>query len=104
MQLVVRSSLAIKGIMIEGGVIDADYRGEIKLVVRNQSAERIIIKGRGKAIAQMMIIKIALLEVIEVSELDQTERLGGFGSIDCQEMPKVELSVIVKKREQHPKA
>ena len=75
-----RSSLAKKGLKTAGGVIDAGYRGEIQVVLWNISKEEIRI-SRGERIAQLMILPIATPAVLEVTELDSTDRgAKGFGS------------------------
>ena len=77
-----RSGLAIKkGISIVNapGTIDADYRGEICVILVNLSTEDFIVED-GERIAQMVIARCeqALLEPVD--ELDQTQRgAGGFG-------------------------
>lgn len=77
-----RSGLAIKhGISLINapGTIDADYRGEIGIIVVNLSNESFEIKD-GERIAQMVIAKHEVAEWNEVEVLDQTERgEGGFG-------------------------
>lgn len=77
-----RSGLAAKhGITVlnSPGTIDADYRGEIKIVLVNLSNENFTIK-HGERIAQMVIAKHETVEFSEVSEVSQTERgEGGFG-------------------------
>jgi dUTP pyrophosphatase len=61
------------------GTIDADYRGEIKIILINLSAETQIITG-GDRIAQMIIQKVEKAEWKEVEEINLTERnVGGFG-------------------------
>ena len=77
-QLAARSSLAIKEITVEAGVIDADFRGEIKLLLRNQGRSEFKEKKGGKAIAQLLLIRITSPIFEEVTELDSTERKGGF--------------------------
>lgn len=75
-----RSSLAKRGVKTAGGVIDAGYRGEIHIVVWNISSEPVFLK-RGDRIAQLLILPIATPAVVEVSELDSTDRgEKGFGS------------------------
>jgi dUTP pyrophosphatase len=78
-----RSGLAInKGITLlnSPGTIDADYRGEIKVIVANLSQEDFVISN-GDRIAQMVISKHELAEWIEVDQLMETGRgPGGFGS------------------------
>ena len=77
-----RSGLAIKkGITVlnSPGTIDADYRGEICVILVNLSAEDFEITD-GERICQMIIAQHAQAEWIEVSELGQTDRgAGGFG-------------------------
>jgi len=78
-----RSGLAIRhGITLLNtpGTIDADYRGEIKVIVINLGSEDFVIK-RGDRIAQMVICPVVKVELQEVEELSSTERSdGGFGS------------------------
>lgn len=78
-----RSSLSSKfGISLANcvGVIDSDYRGEIKVPVINHSKEPYVIRD-GERIAQMVILPIVLPTFCEVNELSETERAdGGFGS------------------------
>jgi dUTP pyrophosphatase len=77
-----RSGLAInQGITLlnSPGTIDADYRGEIALIVINLGEEPFIIK-RGMRLAQMIIQKICRLDWVETAELTNTSRgSGGFG-------------------------
>ena len=62
------------------GTIDADYRGEIKILLVNLSQEPYTIKP-GERIAQMIIAQHAQADWLIVSDLDATERdAGGFGS------------------------
>lgn len=76
-----KSSVGVKGgIKTIGGVIDAAYRGEILVGLVNLSQEPYIIE-KGSKIAQLLIQKVELPVVCEVSELDDTIRgTGGFGS------------------------
>jgi dUTP pyrophosphatase len=77
-----RSGLAIKyGItcLNTPGTIDADYRGEIKIILINLSNEQQIIQP-GDRVAQMIIQKTERALLVEVTELKETERsAGGFG-------------------------
>ena len=77
-----RSGLALKhGITVlnSPGTIDADYRGEIGVVLINLSQDDFIIQD-GERIAQMVIAKHENADFIEVETLDDTERgAGGFG-------------------------
>lgn len=62
------------------GVIDSDYRGEMKTPVINLSDKPYTIND-GDRIAQLVIMPIACAKFVEVDELDETERnQGGFGS------------------------
>lgn len=78
-----RSSLSTKfGISLANcvGVIDSDYRGEIKVPVINHSNELYTIHN-GERIAQMVILPVVLPTFTEADELSETERAdGGFGS------------------------
>lgn len=78
-----RSGLAAKkGITVLNapGTIDADYRGEIGVILVNLSNEDFTIEN-GERIAQLVIAKHERAEWIEVSELSETDRgAGGFGS------------------------
>lgn len=78
-----RSGLAAKhGVTVlnSPGTIDADYRGEIGVILVNLSQEIFTIK-HGERIAQMVIAKHEQPELVEVEELTSTDRgAGGFGS------------------------
>jgi dUTP pyrophosphatase len=78
-----RSGLAIKkGITVlnSPGTVDADYRGEIGVILVNLSNEDFTIND-GERIAQLVIAKHERAEWISVQELNETERgAGGFGS------------------------
>ena len=77
-----RSGLAIKhGVTVLNtpGTIDADYRGEICVILVNLSAQPFTVND-GERIAQMVIARHEQPLLVEVTELDQTERgAGGFG-------------------------
>jgi len=77
-----RSGLALKkGITVLNapGTVDADYRGEVGVLLINLSAEEFIVND-GERIAQMVIARHEQAEFIEVEELDETERgAGGYG-------------------------
>lgn len=77
-----RSGLALKkGIVVfnSPGTIDADYRGEICVILANMSNEPFVVND-GERIAQMVIAKHEQPELIKVDILDETERgTGGFG-------------------------
>ena len=62
------------------GTIDADYRGEVMVPLINHGREPFVVE-RGTRIAQMVVLPVPAVEVLEVEELDATERgTGGFGS------------------------
>jgi dUTP pyrophosphatase len=78
-----RSGLAYKhGVTVlnSPGTIDADYRGEIGVVLINLSDKNVEIND-GERIAQMVVAKFEQISFIEVTQLSETERgAGGFGS------------------------
>ncbi len=76
-----RSGLAYKhGIFVNAGVIDYDYRGEIGIVIYN-SADYIFTIHKGDRIAQGIMERISRPSILQVTELNETERgTGGFGS------------------------
>jgi dUTP pyrophosphatase len=78
-----RSGLAYKkGITVlnSPGTIDADYRGEIGVILVNLSEEEFVIEN-GERVAQLVIAKYEQAQWIEAENLDETDRgAGGFGS------------------------
>ena len=78
-----RSGLAAKhGVtcLNSPGTIDADYRGEVKVILINHGPEAFVIR-RGERIAQMVIAPVTQAVWVEVDALDETVRgAGGFGS------------------------
>jgi len=77
------------------GVIDGDYRGQIGVVLHNFGKEQYQIKHLQK-IAQFLIIKTAMPTVVEVAELEETQRgEGGFGSTD----KGLRLTEVIKKHD-----
>lgn len=80
-----RSGLALKHgltVLNTPGTIDADYRGEIQVILINLSADPFIIE-RGLRIAQMLIapiVRVTWKEIDSHDDLRQTIRQGGFGS------------------------
>ena len=78
-----RSGLAAKhGVTVcnSPGTVDADYRGEIKVILVNLSKDKFVVYP-GERIAQMVIAKYEKIEWEEVDQLSETERgAGGFGS------------------------
>lgn len=81
-----RSGLAAKhGLQVLNapGTIDEDYRGEVKVILINHGEEPFMVKP-GMRIAQMVIAPVIRAVLVEVSDLDETERAeGGFGSTGC---------------------
>lgn len=68
------------GIQVGAGLIDSSYRGEVGVLLYNLSNSPVDIKA-GERIAQLVIVPICLTEMVQVDELDETERGdGGFGS------------------------
>ncbi len=78
-----RSGLAAKNqisVLNTPGTIDADYRGELNVILINLSNKTFTVKN-GERIAQMVLCPIAKAELKEVYNLDSTDRgTGGFGS------------------------
>eukprot|EP00188_Purpureofilum_apyrenoidigerum_P004215 Plantae.Rhodophyta-Purpureofilum_apyrenoidigerum.ctg46445.p1 GENE.Plantae.Rhodophyta-Purpureofilum_apyrenoidigerum.ctg46445~~Plantae.Rhodophyta-Purpureofilum_apyrenoidigerum.ctg46445.p1 ORF type:complete len:183 (+),score=24.70 Plantae.Rhodophyta-Purpureofilum_apyrenoidigerum.ctg46445:31-549(+) len=76
-----RSGLAVRhGIHVGAGVIDADYRGSVGILLFN-FGQKVFCVRTGDRIAQLIIEKIALPEVIETDDLESSVRGdGGFGS------------------------
>jgi dUTP pyrophosphatase len=76
-----RSSMAKKGVKTAGGVIDAGYRGEIQIVMRNLTATEFRF-AKGERIAQLLILPCFTPAVIESDTLGEetTRGAGGFGS------------------------
>ena len=77
-----RSGLAIKNgitVLNTPGTIDADYRGEVKIILINLSDTDFVINS-GERVAQIIFAKCEQMEVINVETLSETERgAGGFG-------------------------
>jgi dUTP diphosphatase len=82
-QLRPRSGLALKSgvtILNSPGTIDADYRGEVKVLLVNLGAEPFVVR-RGECIAQLVVTRVEHVRLEPVSELGGTSRgEGGFGS------------------------
>lgn len=79
-----RSGSAIKqglSIVNAPGLIDSGYRGELKVILINLDPHETIEIKAGDRIAQLVVIKVEQLQLVEKAELDDTERgTGGFGS------------------------
>jgi dUTP pyrophosphatase len=78
-----RSGLALRhGVTVLNapGTVDADYRGEVQVLLVNHGSERFAV-SRGMRIAQMIIAEVARAALVEHAELSETTRgAGGFGS------------------------
>ena len=85
-----RSGLALKhGVtcLNTPGTIDADYRGEVKVILANLGAEPFEVK-RGERIAQLVPAEVTVARFLEVETLDETARgAGGFGSTGRHSLP-----------------
>lgn len=79
-----RSGMALKrglSIVNTPGLIDAHYRGELKVILINLDAHQSVSIERGDRIAQLVIQQVPQVRLAEVDELDETDRgAGGFGS------------------------
>ena len=82
MQIVSRSGLSCDGVVVANapGIIDSDYRGEVKVILHNQS-NRARAVSKGQRIAQGYIVPVISVDFLMVDELNKTERgSNGFGS------------------------
>lgn len=75
-----RSSLGSKGFVTAAGVIDADYRGEWKVVVRNTRLDNSFRIMRGDRVAQVIILPVHHVTPVEGEVADTLRGSGGFGS------------------------
>ena len=79
-----RSGLALRhglSLVNTPGLIDAGYRGEIRVIVINHDREAAVTIARGDRIAQLVIQRIETVDLVEVDKLPDTSRgTGGFGS------------------------
>ena len=79
-----RSGLALRvglSLVNTPGIVDAGYRGEVRLIVVNLDRETSIKIKRGERVAQLVITPVATVEVVEADELPSSSRgEGGFGS------------------------
>ena len=75
-----KSGISLRGVHRLAGVVDSEYRGEVKVVLTNLGNEPFIIE-KGMKIAQLLVQPVEKVEVTEVEELDDTSRgKKGFGS------------------------
>src|SRR3989338_7223123 len=87
-----RSGLALKqgvSVLNTPGTVDADYRGEVGVILMNHSKSDLVIKF-GDRIAKMIINQIARIEFEEVGELPDTERGAGFRTHGGEPWQKLE--------------
>ena len=76
-----RSGLAVRGMAVGAGVIDADYRGSLKVLLFNHSTTETLDIQRGDRIAQLVLEAIVTPEVQVMAELPPADRgAAGFGS------------------------
>lgn len=73
-----RSSVSARGIIVHLGTIDQDYRGELEVIVTNN--DTLLELWRGDRIAQLVICPVARADIVEVEQVEQTDREGGFGT------------------------
>ena len=79
LQILSRSGLASKGMFVVGGVVDEDYRGEVKVLLTNNGRTELHIHP-GDRIAQMALRRYHHADIVEVNYLNDTARGdGGFG-------------------------
>lgn len=95
-----RSGLAVKkGIDVGAGVVDADYRGPVGVVLFNFGTEEFVIET-GDRIAQLILEQIVQAEIVECASLEETERgEGGFGSTGVNKKIKTQADNEEKKDE-----
>lgn len=75
-----KSGVSLKGVHRLAGVVDAGYRGEVRVVMVNLGQEPFIIE-KGMKIAQLLIQPVMDVDVVEVENLEESSRgEGGFGS------------------------
>ncbi len=99
-QLASRSGLASKGFLVMGGVIDSDYRGEVKVLLFNLNGDSKKFEA-GDRIAQLIILPLYNMELVKATEstsLSETVRgSDGFGSTGLSEVKEISKSTIFPK-------
>lgn len=76
-----RSSMCKKGIQVSTGIIDSDYKGEIKVQAINFAHARPMLIKKGERIGQFMVEKLEPTELVRVSDMRETARgTNGWGS------------------------
>ena len=74
------STLWRKGLYVSPGVIDNGYRGEVMIVVRNESGKPVVVQV-GERVAQLLVLPLPAVRVAEIGALDKgTRGSAGFGS------------------------
>jgi dUTP pyrophosphatase len=84
-----RSGLALRAgvtLLNAPGTIDADYRGEVAVLLANFGTEPYVVR-RGDRIAQLVVAPVTQADFDPAEELDETSRAGGFGSTDSRPGP-----------------
>lgn len=75
-----RSGMAMRGVTVRAGVIDCDYRGEVGIIVTNETENPVRIRA-GERVAQLLIVPCVMSDMAEVADIGDTERgAAGFGS------------------------
>lgn len=94
-----RSGLAAKNgvfVLNSPGTIDSDYRGEIQVILFNLGSSDFTV-NEGDRIAQMVIQQIPIVELVEESEISESERgSGGFGSTGVSDQDYKNLKSVNK--------
>lgn len=77
-----RSGMSVKGFWVGAGVVDSDYRGEVKVLLTYLGEENYSqVINSGDRIAQLVVERVRLMQPVEVSVFSETDRgAGGFGS------------------------
>ncbi|KAG6499419.1 hypothetical protein ZIOFF_039205 [Zingiber officinale] len=98
-----RSSTALQGLIIMGGVVDEDYRGEVKIIAYNLTNKHIYLQ-KHECIAQLILERIATPEVMEVTHLETTARgVQGFGWTTNLDYPsEAPLPKVCTQEQAHP--
>jgi dUTP pyrophosphatase len=78
-QIFDRSSVAARGLIVVGGVIDSDYRGEVIIMLSNVSAEDVVVE-KGERCAQLIILPYTKVNVVEGTATPTARNTSGFGS------------------------
>lgn len=87
-----RSGLALNnGIIVLAGVIDSDYRGTIRVILYNPTKQQCFIPS-GKAMAQLLIIPIPEVTLVQVAEEELTQTVRGERGFGSSDLPKEEAA------------